>query len=219
MDKIEDFINNNIDASTLPDAPAPADDISERFSAFLERLRASAIQIEDFSIDRGKPPQPTDESGVTLAAMREENKMRRHLVTLRPDVYGVGGVAFVGGFSSDMVYNCFIEEYRVKYGDQWVNDAIDVARRSQLSIHDSITAKANAEALAQALNAMSVRIADVMAAFKTIGDDMARGFAQNADDLAQQPKNRHERRARKHSKPIQEGDQVWQRRARRKYRR
>lgn len=213
MRKIEDFINQ-LDTSGIGND-------ATKFSDMLKRLADSEITLH---IDLAYRPPAEQPPADVLARVREENKMRRHLVTIKPEVYGIGGGAFIGNFNGDQVYGVFLEEYRAKYGDQWVNDAIDVARRSGVSIHDSIVAKANAEALAAAINSIGVSFADIAKAFNTLTngvlDGIARGVTQANEALhGSTPNNRHERRAAKHDKRIKEGDQVWQRRTRRKYRR
>lgn len=207
MRKIEDYINQ-LDTSGIGND-------ATKFSDMLKRLADSEITLH---VDLANRPPAEQTPADVLARVREENKMRRHLVTIKPEVYGVGGGAFIGNFNGDQVYGVFLEEYRAKYGDQWVNDAIDVARRSGVSIHDSIVAKANAEALAAAVNAIGVSFADIAKAFnRLLTNGIATGIAEQLSD--ETPNNRHERRAAKHDKRIKEGDQVWQRHTRRKYRR
>jgi hypothetical protein len=176
-------------------------------------------KIEDYinSLDAAsealkKPIEEVSPADV-LAKLRETNAMRRTLAKSSAAAGMIDGV-YVGMIGDAQVYEAYLAEIRAKYGDLFVREAQATAQRTGFKLGDIVKAHENRLAFEASIASLGVNLE---AMYQRLGEAIS---ALTSSGEAIDPNaNRHERRSSKHDKRIKEGDQVWQRRERRKYRR
>lgn len=110
-----------------------------------------------------------------------------------------------------------IDRVRQRYGNDLVLDAMGTAQRTQMPLSSAIAHHVSLFELKESMRKASASIAAAFSAASAVMAAITKSAYADAVDAASDvmPRNRQERRTRKHTKPMREGDQAWKRRKRR----
>lgn len=102
----------------------------------------------------------------------------------------------------------YIETVRAKYGNEYVNECLELARTSPRSFYHIVTTRELSASFKSTMNAITEAFAST-----------AQEITKRLNDVLNTEDNRHSRRSAKHARRIDESYQQWVRRNKRKFRR
>lgn len=143
------------------------------------------------------------QTGLTREALREAYDRVATWYELPPAIVDMLGVE--------------IDSVRQRYGNDLVLDAMGTAQRTRMPLSEAIAHHIRVYEAGQSLRNLAISIEDAFNAAAQAATAMMKTAYADAIDAASgvMPRNRQERRARKHAKPMRKGDQAWKHQKRR----
>lgn len=199
-------IVSEADTEAIAQAGITGAEAGAAFRDFINTLDASGLPPV---VNQGAAPPLTIEA---LQQARDEVRAAYEKGRLSLGNIGIAGAINTGGaYSAAMLADQLLRErILATRGPEFVAHAEDLARTTGVSFRDAVTAIA--------LDEMRAGFAQIGQLFGTAFADIGKARAQGVQDAIDQsdtPRNRHERRASRHKKPVRDGDQPWKPKRRR----